>query len=141
RKVIAVDESTPMLEAARGRLHHLPNVEVRQGELELLPANEDELNLAALILVLPYVPDPGRVLGEAARAVAPGGRVLLLDLQPHDRTEWEQTMGHLWLGFGQSQVLGWMHGAGFREARYTALPPVGEATGPALCVATARKPE
>src|SRR4030095_3274695 len=66
RKVIAVDESSPMLEAARGRLQHLPNVEVRQGELELLPANEDELNLAALILVLPYVPDPGRVLGEAA---------------------------------------------------------------------------
>lgn len=140
RKVIAVDESAPMLDAARGRLASLPNVELRQGELELLPVNEDELDAAAMLLVLPYVPDSGRVLGEAARAVQPGGRIVILDLQPHDRSDWEQTMGHLWRGFSQGQMLGWINGAGFREARYIALPPVPEAKGPGLFVATARKP-
>ena len=140
RRVIAVDTSEPMLEAARARLAPFANVELRQGELELLPLGEDELDVAALLLVLPYVPDPGRVLGEAARALRPGGRLVVLDLQPHDRTEWEHSMGHLWRGLSQGQVLGWMNGAGLREARYTALAPIPEAKGPGLFVATATKP-
>ena len=140
RRVIAVDASEPMLEAARARLAPYANVELRQGELELLPLSEDELDVAALLLVLPYVPDPGRVLGEAARALRPGGRLVVLDLQPHERTEWEPTMGHLWRGFSQGQLLGWMNGAGLRESRYTALAPIPEAKGPGLFVATATKP-
>lgn len=140
-RVIAVDESAPMLDAARARLANLPNVELREGELELLPVREDELSLAILAMVLPYVVDPGRILLEAGRAVQPGGRILVLDLQPHDRVEWEQTMGHLWRGIGRLQMIEWLNGAGFREARYVPLPPLPEARGPALFVATARKPE
>jgi ArsR family transcriptional regulator len=139
-RVIAVDESAAMLAAARARLGAVPNVEIREGELELLPINEDALDLAVLTLVLPYVPDPGRVLGEAARAVRPGGRVVVLDLQPHGRVEWEQTMGHLWQGFAPGQIIGWMTGAGLRDPRLVALPPVPEAKGPGLFVASARKP-
>jgi len=140
-RVIAVDESAPMLQAARDRLAHLSNVELREGELELLPVREDELDLALLVMVLPYVPDPGRILSEAARATRPGGRILVLDLAPHDRSEWEQTMGHLWRGVDRLQMIEWLNGAGFREARYVALPPLPEAMGPGLFVASARKPE
>jgi ArsR family transcriptional regulator len=139
RRVIAVDESEPMLAGARSRLEQFANVEVRQGELVLLPLGEDDLDVAALVLVFPYVPDPGRVLGEAARAVRPGGRILVMDLQPHDRTDWEHTMGHLWQGFGPGQMLGWMSGAGLRESRYVALPPDPESKGPGLFVATGVK--
>jgi len=140
-RVIAVDESAPMLAAARARLEGLSNVELRQGELELLPVREAELDLAALVLVLPFVPDPGRVLAEAAHAVEPGGRVLVLDLQPHERAHYSQAMGHLWHGFSQSQMLQWMTGAGLRDVRYTTLPPLPDAKGPGLFVATAGKPE
>ena len=140
-RVIAVDESAPMLAAARARLEGFGNVELRQGELELLPVREAELNLAALILVLPFVADPARVLAEAAHAVEPGGRVLLLDLQPHERAHYSQAMGHLWHGFSQGQVMQWMTGAGLRDVRYIALPPLPDAKGPGLFVATATKPE
>lgn len=140
-RVVAVDESAPMLAAARARLEGFANVELRQGELELLPVREAELDLAALLLVLPFVPDPGRVLAEAAHAVEPGGRVLVLDLEPHERTSYSQTMGHLWHGVSQGQMLQWMTGAGLRDVRYTALPPLPDAKGPGLFVATARKPE
>lgn len=140
-RVIAVDESGPMLAAARARLEGFGNVELRQGELELLPVREAELDLAAMLLVLPFVPDPARVLAEAAHAVEPGGRVLVLDLEPHERTGYSQTMGHLWHGFSQGQMLEWMTGAGLRDVRYTALPPLPDAKGPGLFVATARKRE
>ncbi|HKP28144.1 MAG TPA: metalloregulator ArsR/SmtB family transcription factor [Gemmatimonadales bacterium] len=140
-RVIAVDESAPMLAAARARLEGFGNVEFRQGELELLPVREAELNLAALVLVLPFVPDPGRVLAEAAHALEAGGRILVLDLQPHERAHYSQQMGHLWHGFGQAHVMEWMTGAGLRDVRYVALPPVPEAKGPGLFVATATKPE
>jgi ArsR family transcriptional regulator len=140
-RVIAVDESAPMLAAARARLEGFGNVELRQGELELLPVREAELNLAALVLVLPFVPDPGRVLAEASHALEAGGRILVLDLQPHERAHYSQQMGHLWHGFGQGQMLEWMTGAGLRDVRYVALPPVPEAKGPGLFVATATKPE
>jgi ArsR family transcriptional regulator len=140
-RVVAVDESGPMLAAARARLEGFPNVELRQGELELLPVREAELDLAALLLVLPFVPDPGRVLAEAAHAVEPGGRVLVLDLEPHEGTSSSQAMGHLWHGFSQGQMLQWMTGAGLRDVRFTTLPPLPDAKGPGLFVATAGKPE
>ena len=140
-RVVAVDESAPMLAAARARLEGFDNVELRQGELELLPVREAELNLAALVLVLPFVPDPGRVLAEAAHALEAGGRILVLDLQPHERAHYSQQMGHLWHGFSQGQMMEWMTGAGLRDVRYVALPPVPDAKGPGLFVATATKPE
>ena len=140
-RVIAVDESAPMLAAAQARLEGFHNVELRQGELELLPVREAELNLAALVLVLPFVADPGRVLAEAAHALEAGGRILVLDLQPHERAHYSQQMGHLWHGFSQGQMMQWMTGAGLRDVRYLALPPVPDAKGPGLFVATATKPE
>jgi ubiquinone/menaquinone biosynthesis C-methylase UbiE len=141
KRVIAVDESTPMLDAARARLAGHPNVDLRQGELELLPVREMELDLAVLALVLPHVPVPGRVLAEAARALQPGGRLVIVDLQPHERTEYAQTMGHLWHGFEAAQVRGWASAAGLLATRYLPLAPEPAAKGPGLFVATATKPD
>jgi ArsR family transcriptional regulator len=141
RRVVAVDESAEMLGAARARLSELANVELQQGELELLPLREAELDLAVLALVLPYLPEPGRAIAEAARALQPGGRLLVMDLQPHDRAEYGETMGHLWLGFGPAQVLAWCSAAGLRAARVIPLPGDLAVRGPGLFLAAARKPE
>ena len=60
RRVIAVDRSGDMLQAARRRLRELPNVDVRRGELEALPIEDGELDAATLLLVLHHLPDPVR---------------------------------------------------------------------------------
>src|ERR1041384_1985754 len=62
RKVIAVDGSGEMLDAARTRLADLRNVDIRRGELEALPPQDRELDAALLSLVLHYSPDPARTL-------------------------------------------------------------------------------
>jgi ArsR family transcriptional regulator len=138
-RVIAVDASPDMLDAARQRLAELPNVEVRQGDLESLPIAAGELHVAMLSLVLHYSPDPARALTEVARALRPGGRVLVVDMLPHDRAEYQQQMGHVWLGFSEKQITRFLTGAGFEDVRVRALPADPDAKGPALFAAVARK--
>ena len=129
-----------MLQAAKKRLHGFDNVELRRGELEALPIDDARLDAATLMLVLHHVPEPERALAEVARVLKPGGRLLLVDMQPHDRDSYRQQMGHVWLGFSDEQVKHMLADAGFAETRVVALAPDARAKGPGLFVATARKP-
>jgi ArsR family transcriptional regulator len=139
RRVISVDGSTDMLEAARHRLGGAKNVELRQGELENLPIDSGELDVAMLSLVLHYSPSPARALSEVGRVVRKGGRVLVVDMLPHDRQEYQQQMGHVWLGFSEKQITRFLTGAGFGEVRVRMLPADPDAKGPALFAAIAVK--
>ena len=130
KRVIGVDASLAMLEIARARVPAV--VELREGQLEKLPINDGELDVALLFLVLHYVVDPQRVLSEAARCLKPGGRLLLVDMMPHDREEMQETMGHVWPGFSESQINEWLRGASLRHAQHIPLPVDARAKGPAL---------
>ena len=57
-----------------------------------------------MMLVLHHVPEPAEALAEAARVLRPGGRLLIVDMLPHDRDEYRQQMGHVWLGFSRDQI-------------------------------------
>lgn len=139
KRVVAVDGSEDMLAAARERLGSLRNVSVKSGNLETLPVADADLDVAMLSLVLHHVPDPGRALAEVARVVKPGGRVLVVDMLPHDRAEYRQGMGHVWLGFSGKQVGKLLHAAGFGDVRVGPLPVDRAAKGPALFVAVATR--
>ncbi len=56
------------------------------------------------MLVLHHVPAPAEALAEAHRVLKPGGRLLIVDMTPHDREEYRQRMGHVWLGFSDDQM-------------------------------------
>jgi len=139
RRVISVDGSTDMLDAARLRLGGAGNVDLRQGELESLPIDAGELDVAMLSLVLHYSPAPPRALSEVGRVVRTGGRVLVVDMLPHDRQEYQQQMGHVWLGFSEKQITRFLTGSGFGEVRVRMLPADPDAKGPALFAAMAVK--
>ena len=139
QEVIAVDGSPDMLQAARARLHEIQNVDLRLGSLEALPIDNGQLDIALLGLVLHHVPDPAAVVSEAARVLNASGRVLVIDMLPHDRAEYQQQMGHVWLGFPERQIKKMLAAAGFDDIRVYALPIDDEAKGPALFAATAAK--
>jgi ubiquinone/menaquinone biosynthesis C-methylase UbiE/DNA-binding transcriptional ArsR family regulator len=139
-RLIAVDRSGEMLQAARRRLRDFPAAEVRRGELEALPISDAELDAATLILVLHHLPDPAAALTEAYRVLKAGGRLVIADMLPHDHEEYRQQMGHVWLGFSDDQTQRLLTAAGFNRVRTSALPVNAAAKGPALFVATAMKP-
>ena len=138
-RVISVDGSDDMLEAARERLSGATNVDIRRGELESLPIESGELDVAMLSLVLHYSPEPPRALAEVGRVMRTGGRVLVVDMLPHDREEYQQQMGHVWLGFSEGQTTRLLTGAGFENVRVRMLPVDPDAKGPALFAAMAVK--
>jgi ArsR family transcriptional regulator len=68
----------------------------------------------------------------------PGGRVLIVDMMPHDRQELQETMGHLWPGFSQEQLHAWLSEAGFGAIQFLPIPVDARAKGPALFAARAQ---
>jgi ArsR family transcriptional regulator len=138
-RVIGIDGSDEMLAAAAGRIKDLANVELRRGALEALPLDDGSLDAALMVLVLHHLPAPAKALAEAARVLKPGGRLLVVDMLPHDREEYRQEMGHVWLGFSPADMQRLLDQAGFGRARVTMLNPPADAKGPLLFAASASR--
>ena len=139
RRVLGVDQSQPMLAAAKKRTAHLPNVELRKGRLETVPINDKECDAAVLILSLSYVPEPRRVLHEAARILKTGGRLLVVDLLRHDREDFQRQMGQEHLGWDLPEMEHLVDEAGFSKTSCRILAPESESKGPALLLAAAER--
>ena len=138
-RVIAVDDSDAMLAEARVRVDRFPNVEIHRGALEVLPLDDGILDLATLFLVLHHLPDPGKAVREVARTIRPGGRLLIVDMLPHDRQEYRLRMGHLWMGFSADQTEQILTQGGFSHQRIIELPVDPAAKGPTLFAASATR--
>lgn len=78
-RVIGVDATPEMLEKARARL---PDADLRTGQLEALPLETASVDLAVCALALTHVREPEPAIGELARVLRPGGRLVLSDLHP-----------------------------------------------------------
>lgn len=140
-RVIAVDLSAPMLEAARRRLAGRTNVEFAEGSLERLPLADRSVDAAVCFLVLHHIDEPARAVREMRRILRRdhgGGVALIVDMVEHDRNEYRQTMGHKHLGFGTDQIGRVLGESGFGQVRVQVLPTDPDAKGPALFVATGR---
>jgi ArsR family transcriptional regulator len=139
KQVIGVDASEEMLDAAQERHAAFANIQWKRGTLETLPVASDSADAATLMLVLHHLPSPAVALTEAGRILKPGGRVLIVDMAPHEKEEYRQQMGHVWLGFSEEQMKKMLITAGFTHVKVHALPPATTAKGPALFAATARR--
>jgi ubiquinone/menaquinone biosynthesis C-methylase UbiE len=139
REVIAVDESASMLATAKARLRGVSNVRFEQGDLTALSLQHGTVDAAVLVLVLHYVLEPERVLREARQILRPGGKLLVVDMMPHDRVDLQEKMGHVWRGFSEETLQSACTAAGLSKLHYVPLSPDPAAKGPSLFAAHAKR--
>lgn len=122
---IGIDLSPAMLRVARGRLEKagVRNAQLRQGDLYALPLPRNACDLAILHQVLHYLDDPGRALREAARTLAPGGRLIVVDFAPHNEESLREKHAHRRLGFAAEEVSGLLAHAGLEVLSHQDLAP------------------
>lgn len=139
-RVVAVDGSPEMLDAARRRADGLPNVEFRADDLADLSLAGGSCDAALLLLALTHVEDPAAVVTEMARILRPGGRAVVVDLLRHERDAFRREMGQRRNGFAADELAGLLEAAGFAGLRSAPLAPEPAAKGPALLLASGEIP-
>ncbi len=141
-RVIAVDNSARMLDAARAKIgaEELENVELRRGDAADLPLADGEVDAALAHMVLHSLASPGDAVREMARAVRPGGTVVVVDFVSHEHEWMRQELGVTWLGFAADEIENWFREAGLE--RYRRDEHAGLSSGrdlPALFIASGRR--
>ena len=111
---LGIDRSPEMLRLARVKLAEagIPATELRQGDMYALPLPSQCADTVIIHQVLHYAQQPAAAIAEAARLLAPGGRLLVIDFAPHEREELRTRDAHTRLGFADDAVLKWMDVAG-----------------------------
>jgi ubiquinone/menaquinone biosynthesis C-methylase UbiE len=124
-RAVGVDQSPAMLALARSRIDQsgLHNAQLRQGDIYAPPVERDSYDLVIIHQVLHFLDDPGRALAEAARALRPGGRLLLVDFAAHDEEILRQDYAHRRLGFTQIEIEASLNEAGLAVVQSHAIIP------------------
>jgi arsenite methyltransferase len=78
--VVGVDASPQMLAAAAHRCASRGNADFREGDATALPVEDASFDAALCVQVLEYVADPTAALAQMHRALRPGGRVVVWDV-------------------------------------------------------------
>lgn len=120
RKVIGVDLSHEMLRRARvvAKERELHNVEFHRGDALHLPLETHSVDAAFCVMVLHFLADPQRAIGELCRITRPGGSVIVVDLVEHKQDWMREQMAHQWLGFERASIENWLNGAGAGSLDY-----------------------
>jgi ubiquinone/menaquinone biosynthesis C-methylase UbiE/DNA-binding transcriptional ArsR family regulator len=129
KRAVGIDVSPDMLAIARDRLlrANLQNVQVRLGDTYRLPFANGVAGAGFDVVlfhqVLHYLDDPGAAVAEAARVMAPGGRLLIADFAPHGLEFLRDEFAHRRLGFSDKEVEGWFAAAGLATAGSDTIAP------------------
>ena len=113
QEAIGIDRSSEMLRLARVKLE-LAGVRssLRQGDMYALPLGDCTADCIIIHQVLHYAHAPSDAIAEAARVLAPGGTLLVVDFASHEREELRTRDAHLRLGFADEMMDGWFKSAG-----------------------------
>jgi arsenite methyltransferase len=147
-RMVGLDSSAAMLALAERRCAGLDNVELREAEAVALPVGDASFDAVLSVQVQEYVPDIGAGLAELHRALRPGGRALVWDIDwatvsVHSEDDaltervlraWDEHLAHPSLPRTLAPLL---RAAGFEDVRMQAHPFAtidldGESYGAAL---------
>jgi ArsR family transcriptional regulator len=125
RRSAGLDLSRQMLNIARGNVAAagLAGCELRHGDIFDTRLADAAGDLVIVHQVLHYLGEPAAAVAEAARLVAPGGRLIIVDFAPHGLEFLRAEHRHRRLGFFDDEMERWLDAAGLGDLAMTALPP------------------
>ena len=103
-----------------------------------MPLEDASVDVALLSQALHHAANPAAAVAEGVRVLRPDGRLLLLDLRPHDQVWVKERLGDRWLGFSDDALAALLRQAGLQHVRVQ----VGarKASGPfTVIIASGRK--
>ena len=113
QQAIGIDRSSEMLRLARVKLEAAGiQSSLRQGDMYSLPLADQSADSIIIHQVLHYAHSPQAAIVEAARVLAPGGTLLVVDFAAHEREELRERDAHIRLGFEDEVMAGWFASAG-----------------------------
>ncbi|MBI1407932.1 MAG: metalloregulator ArsR/SmtB family transcription factor [Caulobacter sp.] len=123
-RALGLDLSQQMLNIARVNVTEagLAGCELRHGDIFATGLPAGCADLVTVHQVLHYLGDPAAAVSEAARLVAPSGRLLIIDFAPHGLEFLRSQHQHRRLGFSDEEILGWLSAAGLQGAVAETLP-------------------
>jgi ubiquinone/menaquinone biosynthesis C-methylase UbiE len=122
---VGIDMSLDMLLLARARLERagLRHCSVRQGDIYDLSLPRDSFDVIIIHQVLHYLDDGARAIREAARVLAPSGRLLIVDFAPHELEFLREEHAHRRLGFAPETMSQWLAAAGLDVTMHKSIAP------------------
>jgi ubiquinone/menaquinone biosynthesis C-methylase UbiE len=115
-RVLAVDQSQAMLDVLVEKLSGFQGLECRLGDAGRLPIEDGLADSVFANMYLHHVENPARAIAEMARILAPGGVLVITDLDQHDFEFLRAEQHDRWLGFAREDVTGWLDAAGLQDA-------------------------
>lgn len=110
---IGIDRSSEMLRLARVKLEAAGIASsLRQGDMYALPLDDGSADTIIIHQVLHYAHSPAEAIDEAARVLAPDGKLLVVDFAAHEREELRTSDAHIRLGFDDETMEAWFKTAG-----------------------------
>ena len=122
---LGLDVNQSMLDYARSRLKSagLHRAEVRHGDIYNVALPDNAADGVVIHQVLHYLSEPAHAVREAARILAPGGKLLIVDFAPHGLEELRERHAHERLGFEPGHVTAWLEEAGLSDIEVRSLAP------------------
>ena len=135
REGVGFDLSREMLAVARANLDKdgIAHAQVRHGDIFALPLEAATADAVCIHHVLHFLAEPGAAVREAARLLAPGGRLIISDFAPHDQEILRAEHAHRRLGFSDEEATRWFEASGLAPHDMATLsPPAAKKDGIAV---------
>ncbi|CAN5478140.1 metalloregulator ArsR/SmtB family transcription factor [soil metagenome] len=116
-KLIAIDSSEAMLDAARAKAKAagLNNVEFRLADVQdKSPLSAGEADVITIVQVLHHLESPGETVKMLAAGLKPGGLMIVNDFLQHEEGWLRSDFEHRWMGFEKQKVARWISAAGLK---------------------------
>jgi ubiquinone/menaquinone biosynthesis C-methylase UbiE len=136
RRGLGIDLNPAMLAYARAKLDRagIAHAHVRQADVYDLPVADKSAGVVVIHQILHFLSDPARAITEAARILAPGGKMLIVDFAPHDLEFLREAQAHERLGFAHDTVSEWLQGSGLVMRSCQDLKPPQQSNNSLLTV-------